>query len=61
MEMKKMTVKLDKTEKQFCHDCISMIYILLSFLRLDNIYSMIAFVDLKIEQIGKKLKKISSG
>jgi hypothetical protein len=32
----KMTVKLNKTKKQLCHDFISIIYILLSFLSLDK-------------------------
>jgi hypothetical protein len=36
---------------------ISIIYILLSFLRLDSRYLMIVLMDLKIEQIEKKLKK----
>jgi hypothetical protein len=40
--------------------CISIIYILLSFLRLDNRYSMIVLMDLKTEQIEKNLKTILS-
>jgi RNase P subunit RPR2 len=50
LEMK-MTVKLSKTKRQLCNDCMSLIYILLSSLRLDSRCSMIVLMNLKIEQI----------
>jgi serine phosphatase RsbU (regulator of sigma subunit) len=59
LEMK-MTVKLSKTNRQLCQDCSSIIYILLSFLRLDNRCSMFVLMDLKIEQI-EKIEKNSGG